>query len=92
MNPKPIRVFVYKNLHFTHREGKPWYSVQALEGDFKGRVIHRSGHVLLAHAKGVVRPAGRERVRREGKKNVHAGLAVADDEVSGEVQGLPETS
>ncbi|AOQ27922.1 hypothetical protein SEA_POMAR16_90 [Mycobacterium phage Pomar16] len=74
MNPKPIRVFVYKNLHFTHREGKPWYSVQALEGDFKGRVIHRSGHVLLAHAKGVVRPAGRERVRREGKKNVHAGL------------------
>ncbi|QJD52641.1 hypothetical protein PBI_AN9_87 [Mycobacterium phage AN9] len=67
-----MRVFVYKNLHRTHREGKPRYSVQALEGDFKGRVTHRSGHVLLANAKGVVRPAGRERVRREGKKNEYA--------------------
>ncbi|AFI24997.1 hypothetical protein [Mycobacterium phage SWU1] len=74
MTPKPIRVFVYKNLHRTHREGKPWYSVQALEGDFKGRVIHRSGHVLLAHAKGVVRPAGRDKVRRERRKVVHAGI------------------
>ncbi|AGR46502.1 hypothetical protein SEA_SUPERCHUNK_89 [Mycobacterium phage Superchunk] len=74
MTPKPIRVFVYKNLHATHREGKAWYSVQALEGDFKGRVIHRSGDVLVAHAKGVVRPAGRDRVRRERRKVVHAGI------------------
>uniref|UniRef100_A0AAU8GUI1 Uncharacterized protein n=1 Tax=Mycobacterium phage BabyBack TaxID=3158877 RepID=A0AAU8GUI1_9CAUD len=74
MTPKPIRVFVYLNLHQTRKNGKPWYSVQALEGDFKGRVIHRSGDVLLAHAKGVVRLHGRERVLREGRKNVHAGM------------------
>lgn len=74
MTPKPIRVFVYKNLHQTRKNGQPWYSVQALEGDFKGRVIHRSGTVLLAHAKGVVREGGRQRVLREGKKNVHAGM------------------
>ncbi|QDP44667.1 hypothetical protein SEA_NOTHINGSPECIAL_83 [Mycobacterium phage NothingSpecial] len=74
MTPKPIRVFVYKNLHRTHKHGKAWYSVQALEGDFKGRVIHRSGDVLLQNAKGVVRKSGRERVLREGRKNVHAGM------------------
>ncbi|ARQ94643.1 hypothetical protein SEA_JOURNEY13_72 [Mycobacterium phage Journey13] len=72
--PAPIRVFVYKNLHQTRKNGKPWYSVQALDGDFKGRVIRRSGYVLLANVKGVVRKGGRERALREGKKNVHAGL------------------
>ncbi|QBP31101.1 hypothetical protein SEA_REFUGE_83 [Mycobacterium phage Refuge] len=74
MTPAPIRVFVYKNLHQSRKNGQPWYSIQALEGDFKGRVIHRSGTVLLANAKGVVRKAGRERVIREGRKNVHAGM------------------
>ena len=33
--------------------------------------------ITLADAKFVVRPAGREKVRREGKKNVHA-FAVGD--------------
>ncbi|UJD20920.1 hypothetical protein SEA_ZIMMER_82 [Mycobacterium phage Zimmer] len=74
MTPPPIRVFVYKNLHQSRKNGQPWYSIQALEGDFKGRVIGRSGNVLLANAKGVVRKAGRERVIREGRKNVHAGM------------------
>ncbi|AOZ61321.1 hypothetical protein SEA_DARTHPHADER_81 [Mycobacterium phage DarthPhader] len=74
MTPAPLRVFVYKNLHQSRKNGQPWYSIQALEGDFKGRVIHRSGNVLLANAKGVVRKAGRERVLREGRKNVHAGM------------------
>ncbi|AMO44048.1 hypothetical protein BJD46_gp80 [Mycobacterium phage Bactobuster] len=74
MTPKPIRVFVYLNLHQTRKNGQPWYSVQALEGDFKGRVIHRSGDVLLAHARGVVREGGRQKVLRTGVKNVHAGM------------------
>ncbi|ATN92217.1 hypothetical protein SEA_JSQUARED_93 [Mycobacterium phage Jsquared] len=74
MTPKPIRVFVYLNLIQTRKNGQPWYSVQALEGDFKGRVVYRSGDVLLAHAKGVVRQGGRQRVLREGRKNVHAGM------------------
>ncbi|KRD08595.1 hypothetical protein ASE48_08505 [Mycobacterium sp. Root265] len=69
-----MRVFVYVNLHQTRRNGDTWYSVQALEGDFKGRVRHHSGHVLLGGVKGVVRPAGRQRVLTEGRKNVHAGM------------------
>lgn len=69
-----MRVFAYLNLHQTRKYGQPWYSMQALDGDFKGRVVHRSGHVLLANAKGVVREGGRQRVLREGRKNVHAGM------------------
>ncbi|APC43234.1 hypothetical protein SEA_JAAN_87 [Mycobacterium phage Jaan] len=74
MTPKPIRVFVYLNLHQTRKNGKPWYSCKALEGDFKGRVIHRSGDVLLANAVGRVSEVGRQRVLREKVKNVHAGM------------------
>ncbi|AXH46825.1 hypothetical protein SEA_ACOLYTE_82 [Mycobacterium phage Acolyte] len=74
MTPKPIRVFVYLNLHKVRKHGKPWYSVQALEGDWKGRVIHYSGNVLLQNAKGVVRQGGRRKVLETGVKNVHAGM------------------
>lgn len=74
MTPRPIRVFVYKNLHQTRKNGQPWYSVQALEGDFKGRVVHRSGTVLIRNAKGVVRQGGRRKVLETGRKTVHAGI------------------
>lgn len=63
-----MRVFVYFNLH------KKLWSVRALEGQDKGRVIARSPHVLLHDATGKVSEAGRQRVLRERKKNVHAGL------------------
>lgn len=63
-----MRVFVYFNLH-----RKVW-SVRALEGPDKGRVVARSPHVLLTEASGKVSEAGRQRVLRERKKNVHAGL------------------
>lgn len=63
-----MRVFVYFNLH-----RKVW-SVRALEGQDKGRVIARSPHVLLLEVTGKVSEAGRQRVLRERKKNVHAGL------------------
>ena len=61
-----MRVEIYWNLH------KRLFSVRALEGEHKGRVIAHSYGICLVRAKFVVQPAGRERVRRENKKNVHA--------------------
>lgn len=63
-----MKVFVYWNLH------RGMWSVKALEGPDKGRVIHRLPEVLLYEAEGKVSEAGRQRVLRERKKNVHAGI------------------
>lgn len=69
-----MKVFVYMNLHATRRAGKPVYSVKALSGPSKGRVIARESSVLVQSASGKVSEAGRQRVLREGRKNVHAGI------------------
>ena len=63
-----MRVFVYFNLH------KKMWSVKALEGPQKGRVIARTFHVALRDVQSRVSQKGRERVLREKRKNVHAGL------------------
>ncbi|AEJ94527.1 hypothetical protein FGG52_gp77 [Mycobacterium phage Backyardigan] len=63
-----MKVFVYFNLH------RKMWSVKALEGPDKGRVIARSHYVILRDVTPKVSEAGRQRVLREGKKNVHAGL------------------
>ncbi|AEL17872.1 hypothetical protein TRIXIE_88 [Mycobacterium phage Trixie] len=64
-----MRVFVYWNLH----RGK--WSVKALTGPNKGRVVYRTnGPLVLRNVTGKVSEAGRQRVLREGKKNVHAGI------------------
>lgn len=63
-----MKVFVYWNLH------KGMWSVKALEGPDKGRVIMRTDRLALAGVTGKVSQAGRERVLREGRKNVHAGI------------------
>ena len=63
-----MKVFVYYNLH------KHMWSIKALEGPNKGRVVAHSRHVLLAGARGKVSEAGRQRVLREKRKNVHAGI------------------
>ena len=60
------RVQVYWNLH------KECWSVVALQGEHKGRVVKHTDSIVIKAATFVVQPAGRERVRREGKKNVHA--------------------
>ena len=57
------KVRMYWNLH------KHLWSVQDCK---TGRVTDHVTALTLADAKFVVRPAGREKVRREGKKNVHA--------------------
>lgn len=63
-----MRVFVYFNLH------KKMFSVKALSGPDKGRVIHYSDQVLLQNACARVQRAGRLKVVETGVKNVHAGI------------------
>ncbi|ALF02233.1 hypothetical protein SEA_LADYBIRD_92 [Mycobacterium phage LadyBird] len=77
-----MRVFVYWNLH------RGMWSVKALEGPDKGRVIARHQHVVLRNVIGKVSEAGRQRVLREGRKNVHAGLV--GELVQGEAVNLPD--
>lgn len=61
-----MKVEVYFNLH------KKCLSVRALEGDRKGRVIAHTDAVELFDVTFAVQPAGRAKVLREGRKNVHA--------------------
>lgn len=63
-----MRVFVYFNLH------KKRWSVRALEGDQKGLVIAHCDEVWLRNATTRVSEKGRQRVLRERRKNVHAGI------------------
>ena len=63
-----IRVFVYFNLH------RKCLSVKALEGSYKGKVIAYADTIVLHSCKFKVSEAGRQRVIREKRKNVHAGV------------------
>ena len=62
-----MRVYVYYNLH------KHCFSVRALEGPQRGRVVEHCRNILLEHVQFKVSAAGRARVLREQRKNVHAG-------------------
>jgi hypothetical protein len=64
-----MRVYVYFNLH------KKVWSVRALEGEHKGRVVQHATSLCLANCVFKVSEAGRQRVLREKQKNVHAGIA-----------------
>ena len=74
-----MKVFVYFNLH------RKCFSIKALEGKNKGRVVAHSDKVLIFDGTFKVSEAGRQRVLRERKKNVHAGVVGLwlDDEVDG---------
>jgi hypothetical protein len=63
-----MKVFVYYNLH------RHCWSVKALEGDKKNRVIAHADYIELTESNPKVSKAGQARVRREKRKNVHAGL------------------
>lgn len=63
-----LLVDVYKNLH------KDCWSVRAAEGENKGRVVGYADSIFLTDATFVVQKGGRERVRREKRKNVHAWI------------------
>lgn len=63
-----MKVFVYFNLH------RKLWSIKALEGPEKGRVVGHAQALYLADPVPKVSEAGRQRVIREKRKNVHAGL------------------
>ena len=63
-----MKVFVYFNLH------RKCFSVKALEGISKGRVIKHAHFVALENVTFKVSEAGRQRVLKEQRKNVHAGV------------------
>lgn len=63
-----MKVFVYFNLH------KKCFSVKALDGENKGRVIAHTHNIELLSPSFKVSEAGRKRVLREKRKNVHAGV------------------
>tara|TARA_R110002020_G_scaffold2751_10_gene12948 strand:- start:606 stop:1046 length:441 start_codon:yes stop_codon:yes gene_type:complete len=65
------RVFVYLNLHKTKKQGKAIWSVKSCK---TGRVIAHTDTIVLEDVEFVVQQAGRARVLRERKKNVHAGV------------------
>jgi len=62
-----MKVFVYYNLR------KKCFSVKALEGADKGRVVKHASSVILTNVTFKVSEAGRQRVLRDKQKNVHAG-------------------
>lgn len=63
-----MRVFVYFNFH------KKLWSLRALEGPERGRVIAHAHNLQLRDCVFKVSEAGRQRVLRERCKNVHAGV------------------
>jgi len=65
-----VKVFVYRNLH---KEGNV-YSLKALDGPAKGRVVAHAHGVMLEDCQFVVSETGRKRVLKEKRKNVHAGI------------------
>ena len=69
-----MKVFVYFNLH------RKCFSIKALEGANKGRVVAHSDKVLLSDGVFKVSEAGRQRVLKEQRKNVHAGVVGYWDE------------
>lgn len=64
-----MKVFVYRNLN---RSGH-MYSIKSLEGISKGKVIGYAPRIVIDNAELRVNEAGRQRVLKEKRKNVHAG-------------------
>jgi hypothetical protein len=65
------KVFVYFNINLSDKLKTPYFSVKDLS---TGRVIGHETTFLVRDAIFKVSAAGNERVRSEGKKNVHAGV------------------
>lgn len=74
-----MRVEAYRNLR------RNAYSVRALEGRDKGRVILHKERLKVVDADLIVQEAGNRKVRETGQKNVHAfvrgEMAIGDDAV-----------
>lgn len=79
-------VKVYRNLHL-----KAW-SIMAVDGPYKGKVIAHADWIGLWGPKFIVNEAGRQRVLREGKKNVHAFVrgTISDYRINGRLVKLQQ--
>lgn len=62
------RVFAYRNLH------RECWSLKALDGPFRGKVIAHADAIGLHTAAFMVNETGRQRVIKNRRKNVHAGI------------------
>jgi len=60
------KVRVYRNLN----NGK--WSILAMTGEYKNKVVGHIEELSLSDVRFIVSAAGQARVRREGRKNVHA--------------------
>lgn len=60
------RFAVYFNLH------KKMFSVKAVDGPQRGRVVSHTNHICLTDVRFKVSERGRQRVLKEKRKNVHA--------------------
>ena len=81
-----MKVFVYWNLH------RKLWSIKALEGPNKGRVIPHARTVLLSCPVPKVSAAGRRRVLRDKRKNVHAGVVGYLSHASDKALSVPAAS
>ncbi|HEY6438324.1 MAG TPA: hypothetical protein VIY47_17180 [Ignavibacteriaceae bacterium] len=63
-----MKVFIYFNLH------KQCLSLKAMNGPHKGRVVAHANSAELSEVFFKVSESGRQRVIREKRKNVHAGI------------------
>jgi hypothetical protein len=68
-----MRVRLYRNLSPQYRQQHAW-SIMAMEGPRKGKVVEVVDGAILRNVRFVVSEAGRQRVLRDGVRNVHAFL------------------
>lgn len=85
-NINGLKVFVYFNLH------RRCWSVKALEGENRGRVVAHLDRVQLRDCVFKVSEAGRQRVLREKRKNVHAGVVGRIDQEARHWWGVYEVT
>ncbi|MBU32545.1 MAG: hypothetical protein CL602_01375 [Alteromonas sp.] len=78
-----MRVRVYRNLNKAE-----FFSILALEGECKGKVIGYAKSVLIENGQYRVSEAGRQRVLRERRKCVHAYIDGVIADASNTVQTL----
>lgn len=80
---KGRRVFVYKNLH------EDCWSVKDRQ---TGHVVAHADRVELSDVELKVSEAGRDRVLKEQRKNVHAGVVGTLETLVGEMKKMPSVS
>lgn len=82
-----MKVFIYRNLN---RKGVV-YSIKAMDGPHKGLVLGYAQNILLINASFKVSEAGRQRVLRVQKKNVHAGAVGTIVAILDPIERIPNT-